>query len=100
MDKVACDIDRLNIKVELLELFCGKLSLKLASIEELVSNNKSKKEGEALPCPFCGNQPEFREEYRGWIIWCADFLCVEHRYGHETIESAVADWNSRKVAEE
>ena len=50
-----------------------------------------------LPCPFCGKNPDLiNKENSGWKVVCKGFDCVEHRYGHETIESAVADWNRRK----
>jgi len=93
MDKVACDIDRLNIKVEQLELAVGRMSNRILELE---TAKPDVRDGEALPCPFCGNQPEFREEYRGWIIWCADFLCVEQRYGSATKQDAIDNWNRRQ----
>lgn len=91
IDNTACDIDRLNIKVEQLELAIGKLSNRILEIEQ-----PQEKKDEVLPCPFCGKQPEFRFEHRGWIIWCADFLCVEQRYGSATKQDAIDNWNKRK----
>ena len=93
MDKVACDIDRLNIKVEQLELAVGRMSNRILELE---TAKPEVRDGEVLPCPFCGKQPEFRFEYRGWIIWCADFLCVEQRYGSATKQDAIDNWNRRQ----
>lgn len=50
------------------------------------------------PCPFCGRRAELRHDKDGFsFILCANDGCYVQTDGHLNEESAIKNWNTRKL---
>jgi hypothetical protein len=92
---------------ELIDILVSRTKLREISCERVIyqppQQPEAPKEAELLPCPFCGNKPEFVEDYltdnspaKSLFVRCVGKDCtVAPEAMNEDKQSVAKDWNTR-----